>query len=130
MEITGYIEKELGILLKVTPQINSEGTITLHLKPELSSLLRYDQLTAQIQVPVYSIRKAETQLMLKDGQTIVIGGLISESEVNKVTKIPILGDIPLLGIPFRKTEKTKEKTDLLFFVTVNLIKPGSAASAK
>jgi len=91
MEITGYTEKELGILLKVTPQINSEGTITLSLKPELSSLLRYDQLTAQVQVPVYSIRKAETQLMLRDGETIVIGGLISEKEVDKVTKIVLRG---------------------------------------
>jgi type IV pilus assembly protein PilQ len=129
MEITGYTEKELGILLKVTPQINTEGCITLSLKPELSSLLRYDQLTAQVQVPIYSIRKAETQLMVKDGQTIVIGGLISEKEVNRVTKVPLLGDIPLLGLPFRKTEKTTEKTDLLFFVTVNLVKPGSASAA-
>jgi type IV pilus assembly protein PilQ len=129
MEITGYTEKELGILLKVTPQINTEGCITLSLKPELSSLLRYDQLTAQIQVPIYSIRKAETQLMVKDGQTIVIGGLISEKEVNRVTKVPLLGDIPLLGLPFRKTEKTTEKTDLLFFVTVNLVRPGSASAA-
>jgi len=128
IEIIGYIEKELGILLKVTPQINSEGDITLSLKPELSSLLRYDQLTAQIQVPVYSIRKAETKLMLKDGQTIVIGGLISEREVDKVTKIPLLGDLPLIGIPFRKTEKTTEKTDLLFFVTVNLVKPDLVAA--
>ena len=130
MEIIGYTEKELGILLRVTPQINSEGAITLSLKPELSSLLRYDQLTAQVQVPVYSIRKAETRLMLKDGQTIVIGGLISEREVDKVTKIPLLGDIPLIGIPFRKTEKTTEKTDLLFFVTVNLVRPESAPVQK
>jgi type II secretory pathway component GspD/PulD (secretin) len=81
-------------------------------------------------VPVYAVRKAETQLMLRDGQTIVIGGLISEKEVDKVTKIPLLGDIPLLGIPFRKTEKTKEKTDLLFFVTVNLVRPESGSPVK
>ncbi|MFA5388923.1 MAG: secretin N-terminal domain-containing protein [Candidatus Omnitrophota bacterium] len=127
MEITGYTEKELGILLKVTPQINAEGCITLYLKPELSSLLRYDQLTAQVQVPVYSVRKAETQLMVKDGQTIAIGGLISENQVDRVTKVPFLGSIPILGAPFRKTEKTTEKTDLLFFVTVNLVKPGATA---
>ena len=130
MEITGYIEKELGILLKVIPHINTEGCITLELKPELSSLLRYDQLTAQVQVPVFSVRRAETQLILRDGQTIAIGGLVSESNVDKVTKVPILGDIPLLGIPFRKTEKVKEKTDLLFFVTVNIIKPESTAAIK
>ena len=128
MEITGYIEKELGILLKVTPHINSEGYITLSLKPELSSLLRYDQLTAQVQTPVFSVRRADTQLILKDGQTIAIGGLISEKDVDKVTKIPFLGDLPIIGIPFRKTEKTKEKTDLLFFVTVNLVKQGSSAA--
>lgn len=127
MEIIGYTEKELGILLKVTPHINSEGYITLSLKPELSSLLRYDQLTAQVQTPVFSVRRADTQLILKDGQTIAIGGLISEKDVDKVTKVPFLGDLPIIGIPFRKTEKTKEKTDLLFFVTVNLVKQGSAA---
>jgi len=128
MEIIGYIEKELGILLKVTPHINSEGYITLNLKPELSSLLRYDQLTAQIQTPVFSVRRADTQLILRDGQTIAIGGLISEKDVDKVTKVPFLGDLPIIGIPFRKTEKTKEKTDLLFFVTVNLVKPGTIAA--
>jgi type II secretory pathway component GspD/PulD (secretin) len=64
---------------------------------------------------------------LKDGQTIAIGGLISEKDVDKVTKVPFLGDLPIIGIPFRKTEKTKEKTDLLFFVTVNLVEQGSSA---
>ena len=127
MEITGYIEKELGILLKVTPHINAEGYITLSLKPELSSLLRYDQLTAQIQTPVFSVRRADTQLILRDGQTIAIGGLISEKDVDSISKVPFLGDLPIIGIPFRKKEKTKEKTDLLFFVTVNLVKQGSAA---
>jgi len=128
MEITGYIEKELGILLKVTPHINAEGYITLNLKPELSSLLRYDQLTAQVQMPIFSVRRADTQLILRDGQTIAIGGLISEKDVDKITKVPFLGDLPIIGIPFRKTEKTKEKTDLLFFVTVNLVKPGTIAA--
>lgn len=123
MEITGYCEKELGILLRVTPHVNKESFITLVLKPELSSLLRYDQLTAQVQVPVFSTRKADTQLIIKDGQTIAIGGLISERDVDKVTKVPLLGDIPIIGWPFMKTEKVKEKTDLLFFVTVNIIDP-------
>lgn len=128
MEITGYTEKELGILLKVTPHINAEGYVTLDLEPELSSLLRYDQLTAQVKVPVFSMRKAKTQLIIKDDETIAIGGLISERDVDKITKIPLLGDIPLIGIPFRKKERVKEKTDLLFFVTVNIVKPESAAA--
>jgi type IV pilus secretin PilQ/predicted competence protein len=128
MEVIGYTEKELGILLKVTPHINSEGYITLSLKPELSSLLRYDQLTAQIQTPVFSVRRADTQLILRYGQTIAIGGLISEKDVDKITKVPFLGDLPIIGIPFRKTEKTKEKTDLLFFVTVNLVKSEAVAA--
>ncbi|NQV04576.1 MAG: secretin and TonB N-terminal domain-containing protein [Candidatus Omnitrophica bacterium] len=127
MEITGYIEKELGILLRVTPYINAEGYVTLDLEPELSSLLRYDQLTAQIKVPVFSMRKAKTQLIIKDNETIAIGGLISERDVDKITKVPLLGDIPLIGIAFKKKERVKEKTDLLFFVTVNIVKPESAA---
>ena len=128
MEIMGYIEKELGILLRVTPYINAEGYVTLDLEPELSSLLRYDQLTAQIKVPVFSMRKAKTQLIIKDDETIAIGGLISERDVDKITKVPLLGDIPLIGIPFKKKERVKEKTDLLFFVTVNIVKPESAAA--
>ena len=130
-EITGYEEKELGILLSVTPQINPEGFIVVQLDPEVSAFSTWDTFTTSggtIQAPRYTTRKASTQVMVKDGETIVIGGLIREQLVDRVYKIPILGDIPIVGLLFKKKEKEVDTTDLLFFITVNIVKPESAAT--
>ncbi len=132
-EITGYQEKELGIILSVTPQINPEGYIVVKLDPEVSAFSQWDTFTTSggtIQAPRYTVRKASTQVMVKDGDTIVIGGLIKENEIDTVIKVPILGDIPILSLLFKKKEKAVETTDLLFFITVNLIKIESAAITK
>lgn len=132
-EITGYQEKELGILLTVTPHINPEGYIVVKLNPEVSAFTQFDTFTTSggtIQAPRYTVRKASTEVMVKDGDTIVIGGLIKENETDTVVKVPILGDIPVLSLLFKKKEKAIEKTDLLFFITVNLVKPESSNVAK
>ncbi len=126
IEVTGYTEKELGITLSVTPQINPEGYIMVKLEPEVSSFLSFDTFTTSggagaIQAPRFSVRKASTQVMVKNGETIVIGGLIEENESDTVVKVPVLGDIPILGFLFKKKEKTVDTTDLLFFITVNLV---------
>lgn len=131
-EITGYQEKELGIILSVTPQINPEGYIVVKLDPEVSAFSQWDTFTTSggtIQAPRYTVRKASTQVMVKDGETIVIGGLIKENETDTVVKVPVLGDIPILSLLFKKKEKSLEKTDLLFFVTVNIVRPESAKAA-
>ncbi|MDD5495489.1 MAG: secretin N-terminal domain-containing protein [Candidatus Omnitrophica bacterium] len=130
MEITGYDAKDLGIILKVTPHINDSGEIVVDLFPEISDLIRYDTLDAAsgIVAPVFSARQAKTQVMIKDGDTIFIGGLIKENNVNTKKKMPffgdILGDVPYLGLLFTKKEITKRKTELVFFITVNLMKTG------
>ncbi len=133
IEVTGYEEKELGITLSVTPQINPEGYIRVKLEPEVSSFLDWDEFTSgnsgTIQAPRFSTRKASTQVMVKDGETIVIGGLIKETESTTIVKVPILGDIPLLSLLFKKKEKTVDTTDLLFFVTVNIVGAESEATA-
>lgn len=131
-EITGYEEKELGIILSVTPQINPEGYIVVQIDPEVSAFSTWDTFTTSggtIQAPRYTTRKASTQVMVKDGDTIVIGGLIREQEVDTIIKVPILGDIPLLGLIFKKKEKTIDTTDLLFFITVNIVDSESDAAA-
>ena len=74
-----------------------------------------------IQAPRFSTRKASTEVMVKDGETIVIGGLIKENVIDTVIKFPVLGDIPILSLLFKKKEKSVETTDLLFFITVNLV---------
>lgn len=126
-EVTGYEERDVGIKLEVTPHINEVGDIVVELHPEVSALLGYDTLTADLKAPRFSTREATTQIMIKNGETIAIGGLVKENIVDTVKKIPILGDIPIIGIPFTKKEKTVDKTDLLIFVTVRLINAEGAS---
>ncbi len=131
MEITGYEAKDLGIILKVTPHINDISEIVVDLEPQISDLLRYDTLDAAsgVVAPVFSTRIAKTQVMIRDGQTIFIGGLIKENDVNSKRKMPffgdIFGDVPYLGLLFSKKETTKQKTELIFFITVNMMAQGS-----
>jgi len=124
IEITGYTEKNLGIRLNVTPHINARGDIVVDLKPEVSALLGYDVLDAArgLTAPRFSTREAETQVMLADGKTLMIGGLIREDVINYVDKVPFLGDIPMIGkMLFSKTEENVEKTELIIFLTVHLV---------
>lgn len=130
MEITGYQPKDLGILLKVTPHVNDRGEIVVDLAPQISDLIRYDTLdkASGVVAPVFSARQAKTQVMVKDGDTIFIGGLIKENDVDVKKKLPflgdLLGDIPYIGLLVSKKEKTKQKTELIFFITVNLMTIG------
>lgn len=121
IEITGYAEKDLGVKLSVTPHVNDEGYIVVDLKPEISSLLGFDELTPEVRAPRFATREAQTQVLVKDGDTIAIGGLVSENKVDTVRKVPLLGDIPGLGYLFKQKIKADSKTDLLFFVTVRVL---------
>ena len=121
MEITGYKDRDLGIRLSVTPQVNSANEIVVTIHPEITSLLGYDELTTEIKVPHFTTREAVTNVRIKSGQTIAIGGLIKEETEDKKTKVPILGDLPLLDKFFSYQNKVTTKTDLLFFMTVNVV---------
>jgi len=128
LEITGYEPKDLGIILKVTPHINEKDEIVVDLAPQITDLLRYDTLDASTGVvaPVFSARQAQTQVMIRNGDTIFIGGLIKENDVTVKRKLPflgdMLGDVPYLGLLFTKKDIQKQKTELVFFITVNLLK--------
>lgn len=130
MEITGYEAKDLGIVLKVTPHVNDKGEIMMELNPTISDLLRYDTLdkASGVVAPVFSSRFAKTQVLIKDGDTIFIGGMIKENDVDTRKKLPflgdVLGDVPYLGLLFTKKEIVKQKTELIFFITVNLMVSG------
>ncbi|MFH1868699.1 MAG: secretin N-terminal domain-containing protein, partial [Candidatus Omnitrophota bacterium] len=120
-------ELDTGIMLTVTPHVNQAGDIVVDLAPKISSRLTKELLvTATADTPsIYaypiSVREARTQVMVRDGQTIVIGGMVSETNTKVRRKVPILGDIPILGELFKKTEDGVETTDLLIFVTVKLL---------
>lgn len=127
MEVTGYTEKDIGIKLTVTPTINEQGYIVANLHPEVSELLGWEQLTTDIRVPTISTREATTEVMIKDGYTIVLGGLIKENITDSRTGIPLLKDIPIFGFLFGKKTKSVTKTDLLVFITPRIVNEGIKA---
>jgi len=127
--ITGWEEEpqKVGISLEVTPQINPDGYIKLKLKPEVSDIDDYIEEAGKKLQAITVTRTAETEVQVKDGQTVVIGGLVKDKISTTVKKIPILGDIPILGFFFSRREvgtdeDPREQTDLLIFVTATIIK--------
>lgn len=122
-EVAGFTYKDIGIILKVTPQVNSRGFIKLTLAPEVSQ----NQGTTSFggasgaSIPIIGTRKATTQVSIKDGYTMGIGGLIS-TNFNKVTnKIPFLGSIPVIGYLFKQENNNDVVDNLVIFITAKTI---------
>ncbi|MCG8643611.1 MAG: type II and III secretion system protein, partial [Desulfobacterales bacterium] len=111
---------QAGIQLEFTPRISADNYITLNIKPQISSLGEY--LTKGY--PLIRSRELETVVRIKDGETFVIGGLIREDDRQSLEKVPILGDIPILGALFKHTEDSKQATDIIIFITPKIIYPG------
>jgi general secretion pathway protein D len=108
----------VGIILRVTPFITSEGTVEMIVAPEISSLT--DQtvpISNTVSSPVIAKRSAETVVVTPNAKTVVIGGLMETQRVESIQKVPLLGDIPLLGVAFRRTVKNDVKRELLIFLT-------------
>ncbi|HZO87598.1 MAG TPA: secretin N-terminal domain-containing protein [Chthonomonadaceae bacterium] len=121
----------VGIILNVIPRITREGLVTIEVQQEASDLLRFDILgtgVSAIRAPVVDDRYTDTAVTVQDGDTIVIGGLIRDSDSLNVTKIPILSEIPLIGQFFRSRQKVRNKTELMIFITPHVI--NSAAEAR
>ncbi|MDP2865956.1 MAG: AMIN domain-containing protein [Elusimicrobiota bacterium] len=106
-----------SIILKVTPTINSDGRIAMHLSPKVSQASGGSSTTP----PNTNTRSTDTNVIVRDGETIVIGGLIRDSQSDDVYKVPILGDIPLLGMLFRKKSVARKRLELLIFVTPRIL---------
>ena len=125
--VSGWEELNVGVNLKVTPQVNSAGYIKLKLSPKVDEFTGEWVGTTQDRRPITSTREASTDVQIKDGQTVVIGGLVKSKTTKRAKKIPILGDIPILGFFFTRKEagveeNPREQTDLLIFVTARIIK--------
>ncbi len=112
---------DVGISLEVTPTINDDGYVTMKIKPEISNVARTLTTPTANQIPIIDTTLAETSVMVKDGTTIIIGGLRKNEKVKTVTKIPVLGSIPILGAPFRRTDEDLEKIELVVFLTPYII---------
>jgi general secretion pathway protein D len=110
--------QDIGIILKVTPHINPDGLVILDVAPEISSLTNTTvPISETVNATVYSKRSAQSRVAIRDGQTIVIGGLMEDRKGDETVQIPILGDIPLVGALFRRSTVTMTKTELLIFLT-------------
>ena len=118
--------KEYGIKLAFAAKTLESGRIRLKLKPEVSSLDQAYKAKNEF-MPALRTRKAETTLELKDGESFVIGGLMSSEDVEGMSKIPGAGDIPVLGALFRSAATKREKRELVIVATVNRVKPQHAS---
>ena len=107
--------RNTGVILSVTPRINAGGWVTLAVQQEVSS--PGPPPTAGIQSPTINIRSIETQVTIKNGQTIAIGGIISETKGSSRNRVPLLGRIPGLGLLFGTTARTNERTELIALIT-------------
>lgn len=110
--------KKIGVTLRVTPHVNSDMTITMDLHPEISELSA--QATVQGGV-IISLQESDTRVIVRDGETAVIGGLIQEVETEIKNGIPVLKDVPVLGGLFRFSNNTKKKRELIIFVTPRIV---------
>lgn len=107
--------REAGIILKCTPRVNEDGIITVKVHTEVSSPMYVEDMKAYR----FQKRSADTIVRLKDGQTMVIGGLIGSDEAKQMSKVPFLGDIPILGNLFKHIQKSKSDTEVMIFLTAH-----------
>ncbi|MBA4372447.1 MAG: type II secretion system protein GspD [Thermodesulfovibrio sp.] len=118
--------KDVGITLRITPQITEGDYIKLDIFQEISSLKEDSENILTSIGPTTTKRSTKTSVVVKDNNTVVIGGLMQEKDNVNVTKIPVLGDIPVLGYLFKQKSVGKTKTNLLVFLTPHIIKEASS----
>lgn len=123
--------REIGIILRVTPFITPDGMVEMIVSPEISTLAEESvDLGGGAQAPIIDKRSADTVVVTESGKTIVIGGLIATQKLEQDRKVPVLGDIPVLGYAFKRKVKQDTKTELLIFMTPTVIqRPGDLARA-
>ena len=117
--VTTSIEyRDAGIILRYTPRINVDGTITANIHVEVST----PQYVAAMGAYRFNTRSADTTVTVRDGEPMIIGGLIGAEEEKSVSKIPFLGDLPILGALFRNHRKSKSESELIIFLTAHVLK--------
>ena len=114
--------EDIGIILTVTPKISPDRVVELEVVPEISTITGDTvQISESLSAPVFAKRSAETGVVVPDGKTVVIGGLMEDSETATIRKVPLLGDIPGVGALFRRKITQESKTELLIFLTPHVI---------
>lgn len=120
--------REYGVRLNFTPTITPRGTIRLQVSPEVSALDFTSGLVVQgFTIPALTVRKVSTEIELKAGQSFAIGGLIDNQLTETIAKLPVLGDLPVLGKLFQSKSRLRNNTELLVIVTPELVSPATSA---
>lgn len=115
--------EEIGIILDVEPHINPDGFVYMNVRPEVSSISDSSVNVGNGAVlPIFNSRTAETTVAVKDGETVIIGGLITTTDTESESKVPVLGDVPGLGVFFRTTSRSKTRTELLIALTPQIVR--------
>ncbi len=118
---------DVGVQLYVTPSVNKNGYVSMKIRPVVSSVgSRIKTQASPDGVPIVKTSEAETSVVVKDGVTIVMGGLIEDSKIRTVNKLPVLGDIPFFGAIFRNVSDEVKKTELVIFLTPTIISGDSS----
>ena len=117
---TSYVETKIG--LEVTPTHIGDGYVTMDVRPTVSGVTGFSVGEGGTSAPIISDRSAHTTVTMGDGDTLVIGGLYTNSTVSDKAKLPFLGDIPCLGKLFTRTKDQKVKTELVFFITPHILR--------
>lgn len=115
--------QDIGIQLNVIPQIGADNSINMVIHPAVTSFT--NTLGANVQYPILEIREAETRILMKDGETIVIGGLLKDVKNKEYSGIPFLKDLPYIGRLFGRDTVDTEKIDLIVFITAHIVKEGT-----
>ncbi len=131
--ISGFDSKTLGTVLSVTPHVNPNREVLVDLQPQIiafsSNVTFSTGGTSSVSLPRFSSQTVKTQVRVDDGQTVAIGGLVKETEVHQATRVPFLGDLPIIGTLFSHSHRFDGgtgpmlKQDLLIFLTVRLMAP-------
>jgi len=128
--ISGFEFKDVGNILTVTPHVNKENFITLDVAPQVSTAQTgangrsFALPGGTVIIPLISIRTLNSRVMVKSGNTLALGGLLESNSTRAYTKVPYLGDIPIIGDFFRSHSFSKTKRNLLIFITPTIISPG------
>ena len=110
--------QEVGVILDVTPHVNPDGLVTMIVNPQVSQREPGGvTITTGVVSPIFSTRTASAEVAVRDSDTIVIGGMMQDTTTQTVNKVPLLGDLPLIGALFQNNQTNKQKTELLFFLT-------------
>lgn len=125
-EVTGFKPRDVGVVLNVTPHVNNADEILVDLRPEVSSFDGFTAIgTTNLAFPSFTTTEADTRVLIKDGETIAIGGLLTDARSSSEDRIPFFSDIPIVGKIFRSKRQTdgtgNEMIETLFFITIRIV---------